>query len=139
MNCHTFRATGITAYLLNGGSIESAQAIATHESPRTTKLYDRTAGEITLDENRADRHLRGVNSRRRAVKITTIGPKEKKPRFSSQNSRAMQPSSIVISSSKPTLARENPRPSQSRGIDLSAARRYGGQLFPLRLEAHRLA
>ena len=40
-NCHTFRATGITAYLLNGGSIEGAQAIAAHESPRTTKLYDR--------------------------------------------------------------------------------------------------
>ncbi len=49
-NCHTFRATGITAYLLNGGSIEGAQAIAAHESPRTTKLYDRTADEITLDE-----------------------------------------------------------------------------------------
>ena len=49
-NCHTFRATGITAYLLNGGSIEGAQAIAAHESPRTTKLYDRTSDEITLAE-----------------------------------------------------------------------------------------
>lgn len=49
-NCHTFRATGITAYLMNGGTIENAQAIAAHESPRTTKLYDRTADEITLDE-----------------------------------------------------------------------------------------
>lgn len=49
-NCHTFRATGITAYLLNGGTIEKAQAIAAHESPRTTKLYDRTTDEITLDE-----------------------------------------------------------------------------------------
>lgn len=49
-NCHTFRATGITAYLLNGGTIENAQAIAAHESPRTTKLYDRTVDEITLDE-----------------------------------------------------------------------------------------
>jgi site-specific recombinase XerD len=47
---HTFRATGITAYLLNGGTIENAQAIAAHESPRTTKLYDRTSDEITLDE-----------------------------------------------------------------------------------------
>src|ERR1019366_8498091 len=35
--CHTFRATGITAYLENGGTIENAQAIAAHESPRTTK------------------------------------------------------------------------------------------------------
>lgn len=48
--CHTFRATGITAYLQNGGRIENAQAIAAHESPRTTKLYDRTGDEITLDE-----------------------------------------------------------------------------------------
>lgn len=48
--CHTFRATGITAYLDNGGTIENAQAIAAHESPRTTKLYDRTSDEITLDE-----------------------------------------------------------------------------------------
>jgi site-specific recombinase XerD len=50
ISCHTFRATGITAYLDNGGSVENAQAIAAHESPRTTKLYDRTADEITLDE-----------------------------------------------------------------------------------------
>lgn len=48
--CHTFRATGITAYLENGGTIENAQAIAAHESPRTTKLYDRTGDDITLEE-----------------------------------------------------------------------------------------
>jgi integrase/recombinase XerD len=48
--CHTFRATGITAYLKNGGTIENAQTIAAHESPRTTKLYDCTSNEITLDE-----------------------------------------------------------------------------------------
>ena len=49
-NCHTFRATGITAYLLNGGTLERAQAIAAHESPRTTKLYDRTADEVTIED-----------------------------------------------------------------------------------------
>jgi site-specific recombinase XerD len=48
--CHTFRATGITAYLENGGTIENAQAIAAHESPRTTKLYDRTSDTLSLDE-----------------------------------------------------------------------------------------
>ncbi len=48
--CHTFRATGITAYLENGGTLEAAQAIAAHESARTTKLYDRTGDAITLDE-----------------------------------------------------------------------------------------
>ena len=49
-NCHTFRATGITAYLLNGGTLERAQRIAGHESPRTTKLYDRTADEVTIED-----------------------------------------------------------------------------------------
>ena len=48
--CHTFRATGITAYLMNGGTLEHAQQIANHESPRTTKLYDRTSDDISLDE-----------------------------------------------------------------------------------------
>jgi integrase/recombinase XerD len=47
---HTFRATGITSYLENGGNIENAAAIAAHESPRTTKLYDRTSDEISLTE-----------------------------------------------------------------------------------------
>jgi integrase/recombinase XerD len=47
--CHTFRATGITAYLENGGTIEHAQQIACHESPKTTKLSDRTSDQITLD------------------------------------------------------------------------------------------
>ena len=45
VGCHTFRATGITAYLEAGGSLENAQAMAAHESPRTTKLYDRTGDE----------------------------------------------------------------------------------------------
>jgi site-specific recombinase XerD len=48
--CHTCRATGITAYLDAGGTIEKAQQIAAHESPRTTKLYDRTSDQISLDE-----------------------------------------------------------------------------------------
>jgi site-specific recombinase XerD len=50
IGCHTFRATGITAYLEAGGTLENAQAMAAHESPRTTKLYDRTGDAITLDE-----------------------------------------------------------------------------------------
>ena len=50
VTCHSFRAIGITAYLENGGTIEGAQQIAAHESPRTTKLYDRTKDEITLEE-----------------------------------------------------------------------------------------
>ena len=50
LGCHVFRATGITAYLEAGGTLENAQAMAAHESPRTTKLYDRTDDAITLDE-----------------------------------------------------------------------------------------
>ena len=48
--CHTFRATGITAYLSNGGTLEHAQQIAGHASPKTTKLYDRTSDTVTVDE-----------------------------------------------------------------------------------------
>ena len=48
--CHTFRATGITAYLSNGGTLEHAEQIAGHASPKTTKLYDRTADTVTVDE-----------------------------------------------------------------------------------------
>jgi integrase len=50
IGCHTFRATGITAYLEARGTLENAQAMADHASPRTTQLYDRTGDEITLDE-----------------------------------------------------------------------------------------
>jgi len=48
--CHTFRATGITAYLQNGGTLENAARIAAHESTRTTQLYNRTSDAVTLDE-----------------------------------------------------------------------------------------
>jgi len=47
---HTFRATGITAYLKNGGKLEIAQQIAAHESSRTTGLYDRSDDDVNLDE-----------------------------------------------------------------------------------------
>ena len=50
VNCHTFRVTGITAYLSNGGTIDNARRIAAHESDRTTQLYDRSAYEITPEE-----------------------------------------------------------------------------------------
>ena len=48
--CHSFRAGGITNYLGHGGTLEKAQQMAAHASPRTTKLYDRTADGVTLDE-----------------------------------------------------------------------------------------
>jgi integrase len=47
---HTFRATGITAYLKNGGTLEKAAAMANHSSTRTTQLYDRRSDEVSLDE-----------------------------------------------------------------------------------------
>ena len=47
---HTFRATGITAYLKNGGTLEKAAAMANHASTRTTQLYNRRSDEVTLDE-----------------------------------------------------------------------------------------
>ncbi len=47
---HTFRATGITNYMQNGGELKEAQKMAAHESARTTGLYDRSDDSITLDE-----------------------------------------------------------------------------------------
>lgn len=47
---HTFRATGITAYLKNGGTLENAAAMANHASTRTTQFYDRRRDDISLDE-----------------------------------------------------------------------------------------
>ena len=44
---HTFRATGITNFLENGGTLEHAQDMAAHASPRTTRLYDRRKERIT--------------------------------------------------------------------------------------------
>lgn len=50
ISCHSFRATGITTYLQNGGKLEIAQQMAGHESARTTGLYDRRNDAVALDE-----------------------------------------------------------------------------------------
>ena len=50
IGCHTFRATGITSYIRNGGRIEIAQKMAGHSSARTTGLYNRIDDDISLDE-----------------------------------------------------------------------------------------
>jgi site-specific recombinase XerD len=48
--CHTFRGTGITAYLENGGKLEVAQHIAGHSDASTTKLYDRRRELVDQEE-----------------------------------------------------------------------------------------
>lgn len=50
IGCHSFRATGITEYLKNGGKLEIAQQMANHESTRTTSMYDRRGDMVKLDE-----------------------------------------------------------------------------------------
>lgn len=47
---HPFQATGITTYLLDGGTLEYAQELAAHESSRPTKLYNRTKERLKQDE-----------------------------------------------------------------------------------------
>jgi integrase/recombinase XerD len=48
---HTFRGTGITAYLENPeAKLEHAQQMAAHSDPKTTRLYDRRNDEVTMDE-----------------------------------------------------------------------------------------
>src|ERR1700720_2861305 len=63
IGCHTFRATGVTAHLANGGALEHAQEMAAHESPRTTKLYDPTKERLTQDEVERIRLLLSQRSR----------------------------------------------------------------------------
>ena len=50
IGCHSFRATGITEYLPNGGKLQIARQMANHESARTTGLYDRRSDQVSLDE-----------------------------------------------------------------------------------------
>ena len=50
IGCHTFRATGITDYLTNGGRIEVAQRMAGHSNAKTTRLYDRRNDDISVSE-----------------------------------------------------------------------------------------
>jgi integrase/recombinase XerD len=47
---HSLRATGITDYLKSEGTLEHAQVMSAHSSPRTTKLYDRRNDETALEE-----------------------------------------------------------------------------------------
>jgi hypothetical protein len=44
---HTFRATGITACLANGGALDHAQEMAAHENPRTKGFQGRDASAWT--------------------------------------------------------------------------------------------
>jgi integrase len=64
---HTFRATGVTAYLKNGGTLENAAAMANHASTHTTQLYDRRRDKISLDEASGLR----FEARRRSRAATT--------------------------------------------------------------------
>ena len=50
IGCHTFRATGITDYLTNGGRLEVAQRMAGHANAKTTGLYDRRSDDISVGE-----------------------------------------------------------------------------------------
>lgn len=50
IGCHTFRATGITDYLTNGGKLEVAQRMAGHSNAKTTGLYDRRTDDVSLSE-----------------------------------------------------------------------------------------
>jgi integrase/recombinase XerD len=50
IGCHTFRATGITEYMRNGGTLEKAQQMAAHASSKTTNMYNRVHDNVTLDE-----------------------------------------------------------------------------------------
>jgi hypothetical protein len=46
----TVQRSGWRVVLVAAGTLGNAQEMPAHESPCTTKLYDRTGDEITIDE-----------------------------------------------------------------------------------------
>jgi site-specific recombinase XerD len=50
IGCHSFRATGLTAYFEAGGTLDYAQHIAAHASPQTTRLYYPKDNKITTED-----------------------------------------------------------------------------------------
>jgi len=50
VTCHTFRATGITTFLENGGDLETAQHVAGHASANTTRIYDHRNQQVAQEE-----------------------------------------------------------------------------------------
>jgi integrase len=51
IGCHTFRATGITDYLTDGGRVAVAQRMAGHSNAKTTGLYDRRNDDTNVGES----------------------------------------------------------------------------------------
>jgi len=71
---HSFRATGITNFLENDGTLEAAQRIAGHADSRTTKLYDRRGQKVLLEDMERIRYSgqsetgAGVTARERRIR-----------------------------------------------------------------------
>ena len=112
--CHTFRATGITAYLSNGGTLEHAQQIAGHASPKTTKLYDRTADTVTVDE-------------RRRTHVARLRPPLEDRRFPVAGPAARRPDGRPVSTARSTSTTTSPPASATtgRGLDAEGRRARG--------------
>ena len=119
IGCHTFRATGIAVYLLNGGLLEYAQQMAAHESARTTKLYDRRNDQVTLDQverivlnSREDSHSSSVAPRVSyalisASRKTCVSPPFERQELYSRDLRHAGAMAIRLSSPQPFSGAEN--------------------------------
>jgi len=60
---HTFRATGITTFLENGGEIENARRMAAHATIKTTQVYDRRGDAVKIaDVERIRYEIKGGKS-----------------------------------------------------------------------------
>jgi len=68
---HSFRATGITAYLKNGGTLEKAAQMANHASTRAARLDDRRSDEVMMDEIDSVMIWRRVNYISRRTETST--------------------------------------------------------------------
>ena len=130
--CHTFRATGITAYLSNGGTLEHAQQIAGHASPRTTKLYDRDGGHGHARRDRTHRDLTGRERARPWVirpAVHVVG----RPGCAARRPRGRSPTRCQESSLEDKDSRSCDPARSVRASQAAYASRTGSYTRPVRL------
>ena len=114
----TWRATGITIYLENDVRLEHARQMAGHESPRTTKLYDRTKDEVTCARGGANPTVTSDS------KAALARPLNRQPDSASEITRRQAP--VIL---QRVLVEKSPLVSPLSGLGRNYAKRASPKNF----------
>jgi site-specific recombinase XerD len=134
LGCHSCHATGITAYLFNGGTLERAAAIAGHASTRTTQLYDRRRELVEPEEierlTAARCSSESCGAHRPAAPATRIRPATAEPAASAAAVR-IDPAALGRLHHRGRAARRRGRALRAVWVSPAAlSRPEGGQALP---------